>query len=82
MRSAAAPCGIRFPPKLIATIKANKRGTAGKLNVVMRASIIGIKINAVGVFATNPEITLNKIRRINVISIGLNISKGIITKIS
>ena len=81
MRSAAAPCGIRFPHKLIATIKANRRGTAGKSNILIRVLMIGIKINAVGVLATKPEIILIMIRRINAFNIGSSNSKGMAVKI-
>ncbi|KKM00686.1 hypothetical protein LCGC14_1801960 [marine sediment metagenome] len=61
--SHAAPEGRKFPPRLIPIINEKNSGTdekakpsldTGAINVV----IIGIKINAVGVFATTPEIKL------------------------
>jgi hypothetical protein len=43
--------------------------------------MIGIKINAVGVLATKPEIILIMIRRINAVNIGSSNSKGMAVKI-
>ena len=63
--SQAAPEGKKFPPRMIPIISEKSSGTdenpkpnSGSINVV----IIGIKINAVGVFATTPEIKLIIIR--------------------
>ena len=85
--SHAAPEGRKFPPRLIPIINEKNSGTdekakpsldTGAINVV----IIGIKINAVGVFATTPEIKLIIISIIKDKIKGFNSSNAIIPKIS
>ena len=63
-------------------INAKSKGTEGKLKVSMSVPIIGIKMSAVGVFATKPEIRLININKINDSNIGLNNSNGIPKNIS
>ena len=79
--SHAAPEGRKFPPRLIPIINEKNSGTdenPESINVV----IIGIKISAVGVFATTPEIKLIIISIIKDKIKGFKVSNAIISKIS
>ena len=77
--SHAAPCGMRLPPILMLIINAKYNGIEGNPSFINN-EIMGMKISAVGVFATKPEIKLtsNKITKLTIK--GSKVLKGIPAK--